>query len=126
MRALFLLVFLSTGCMTALRPYEPWVVKTGANPEAAVAAATAALLAAGFVEPAVEQGTLTAITPPSRGMRDHVVIAILAGGELAVDVRTEIAVGSAWLSPVSTCPTYDYLREKRLAALIVSKIHSME
>lgn len=112
--------------MTALRPYEPWVVKTGANPDAAVAAATAALLAAGFVEPAVEQGTLTAITPPSRGMRDHVVIAILAGGELAVDVRTEIADGSAWLSPVSTCPTYDYLREKRLAALIVSKIHSME
>ena len=46
--------------MTALRPYEPWVVKTGAKPDTAVAAATAALRASGFGDPAVEQGTLTA------------------------------------------------------------------
>jgi len=41
-------------------------------------------------------------------------------------VRTEIADGAAWLSPQSTCPSYDYMREKRLAALILSKLHSME
>jgi len=101
-------------------------MKTGAKPDTAVAAAAAALRASGFGDPDVAQGTITAVTAPRRGMRDHVVIAIGAGGEVAVDVRSEIEDGAAWLSPQEICPTYDYMRERRLAALILDKLHSME
>ncbi|HKA91934.1 MAG TPA: hypothetical protein VKE22_29930 [Haliangiales bacterium] len=102
------------------------MIRTGATPNTAVAAATAALRDSGFADPAVDAGTVTAVTATERGVRDHAVIAVGAGGDVAVDVRTEIADGTAWLSPQSTCPSYDYMREKRLAALILAKLHSME
>src|SRR5262245_6067308 len=125
-RFLPLLLALSA-CMSVAepRPYEPWRVKTGATASLAVAAAAAALDAAGYERAEGRDGVLTAVTVPARGMRDHVVVAIGAGGEVSVDVRTEIASDGMWLSADQTCAGYSYMREKRLAALILSKLHSV-
>jgi hypothetical protein len=106
------------------RPYEPLRVQTGAAAETAAAATRSALAAAGYRLAGVAQGVLTAVSVPSRGMRDHVVIAIGNGGELSVDVRTEIASDGAWLSADRTCAGYSYMREKKLLAMILDKVHT--
>ena len=106
------------------RPYEPLRVQTGTAATTAAAATKAALESAGYRLAGVGHGVLTAVSIPSRGMRDHVVIAIGDAGELSVDVRTEIASDGAWLSADRTCAGYSYMREKKLLAMILDEVHA--
>jgi hypothetical protein len=126
MRRFAPLLLALSACMSFAqpRPYEPLHVQTGAAAETAVAASAAALEAAGYHVAGVAQGVLTAVSVPTRGMRDHVVVAIGGAGELSVDVRTEIASDGAWLRADRTCAGYSYMREKKLVAMILDKVHT--